>query len=316
MESDCQQNRLDQQNQVEPRITFILPTNKPHVLFEHALSASSLSSLMALKNKAFSFVLSENTFSIMDLAEIRQRMINFDIPYRHQLVTQETPVRLARLRSIAASAFPRSEYFMFADDNMEWSSGTDVYHKSSGGRYSECLFYLDHMTRCGGVACVGPLGGNHSRWKIRPTNKMWYTDRGLIFRNAFEGKLFHPEALELAGGFDDPLPGFKLLEKGYYIAKQFNNPTRHFNRLNVGHGDVCGEDDHQMHSRDLVGKIERYIMDRYQATQPFRQNPSEGMGFYPPLRLLELYYANGGPKGIYPKVTTEDLDIDFEGWIG
>lgn len=214
------------------------------------------------------------------------------------------------LRQVAAGLCMEAMFYFIWDDNMEACPGTDVYHRSSGERYLEAIDYMRRMPRCGAVSCVGPMGGNHQRWKIRPTNKFWYTDRGLIFRNEFEGKLFFQNALHLPGGFDDPIPGIKLIEHGYYIAKQFNNPTRH--HLKTTQFSEYKENDHEMHERRHVNAIEQWILDRYNDPGPLRQLPSEGLSFYPPYELMTRYRNAGGLEGIYPKVTRKDLEIDYE----
>lgn len=299
------------------KVCFIIPTNKPDVLDRYACSDLSLQNLESMKERCevhFSLVL-QPPFTTDKMIEIVDRIGSHGFYTAASIVPQENPARMAHLRDIGAQQFASADYYCFWDDNLEACPGTNVYWMDTGRRYLQVLDYFEKFLRCGIVSCVGTRGGNHSGWTIKPSNRLWGTDRGLWFRNAFRGELFHADDVKVLGGLEEPAAGFKLIENGFYFAKQFNNPTRHHGRMKQeydGSAEETRDRDFRIHDRDRNRASERLIMDRYgDPGETFRDRHGEGMGFYPPRGLMDLYYTNGGLTGIYPAVTRNDLNMVF-----
>lgn len=294
------------------KVVFLIPSNKPDILLNYALSDASLCSLASLFNRhqaCFSFAL-QPPFKSSD--EIELAFNGYNAIWSATRMTQESPPRMPFLRQAAANLHRDADVYIWWDDNMVATHGTALYPRSSGERINEALDYMEKHPRCGILNMEGPRGGNYSEWKIKPSAARWWTARGLIIRNVFSGDLFHPGAMDLKGAFDDVMPGFKLVENGYYCAKQFNNPTRHCLRTNIGN--AMKENDFGMHDVETNrANGEAFLANYYEEPgwTHLEKNPGTSNGFKPPRRLLTSYYANGGLEGIYPKVIREDLTVDY-----
>ncbi len=136
---------------------------------------------------------------------------------------------MCHLRNQAIQFDTHLDYYMFQDDNTMFSSGTTKYPRSSGERFNEVIQYLEDNPKCGVVMCEGSLGGAQRGYEIQPyPGGLIATTRGLFFRNT--GKIYPSGMWKLAGGMEESIAAFYAIEKGYYIAKQFNNPTRCMHR--------------------------------------------------------------------------------------
>ncbi len=149
-------------------------------------------------------------------------------------VTYNSPPNMCSLRNWAAELWPEADYYMFVDDNFKFSTGTRLYPRSSGERYWEVIQYMEKFTECGVVMCEGSLGGSIQKWSIKPySGGLIATARGLFFRaHPYRTpNLFPADSLNVVGGYEESILAFDYVQRGYYIAKQFNNPTQHKNRL-------------------------------------------------------------------------------------
>lgn len=296
------------------KIVLLIPTNKQDVLFDYALSFDGLRSMSELFERhecIFSLSL-QPPFTEQDVVDIQRRCREAGAKASCVFVAQESPPRMSFLRQSAANLHPDADFFVWWDDNMMGTFGTDMYPRWTGARMLEAFNYLERFPRCGILNMEGPRGGNYSEWKIKPSNARWWTSRGLIYRNAFSGSLYHDGAMEVKGAFDDVMPGFKLVEAGYYCAKQFNNPTRHCLRTNIGK--EMSPRDFGMHDQALNrSQGEAFLANYYDEIgwTHLEKVPGTSSGFKPPVRLLEAYYKNGGERGIYPKMIRDDLTVDY-----
>lgn len=297
----------------KPLIVIGIPSNKPDIIQKYALSVYSLTNLKPMLEKFdVSFALTiTNVFSIETLNLIQARLEEKGFGYRGVMIPQNNPYRHAFAIHCGLTIFPDAFAYILWDDNMEASSGTRVYFKNSGRRYLECLDYLIRFPKCGGVVCKGTRGGNHSNWEIRPTNKMLYTERGCIFRNIDKGRLYDEKILEFPGpGVGNASPILKMLEKGYYGASQYNNPTRHHDRQTKDW--KYPENDFGLHNRSLMHQLDSFVFEKYQCSE-WRQPSNEGANFYPPENLLKIYRSAGGEPHIYEGMKTRpDLHVNYD----
>lgn len=97
------------------------------------------------------------------------------------------------------------------------------------------------------MACVGSLGGSVARETIVPdkNGRMLATSRGIVLRNIRHGQIFPGDTLKFKGTGEEMLIGLYYNQLGYFIAKQFNNPTKH---KNLGWLESC-KDHHQTSRR-------------------------------------------------------------------
>lgn len=112
------------------------------------------------------------------------------------------------------------DYVMMADDDFKFG-------QNSFKKYDQAVDYLDIHPDCGMVQCAGFLGGY--LWAEAIRSRMYgifWTDRGLIFRTR-AGIYFPPHYSELLGLGEEHLVCLSWIVRGYYLARQLNNPTLH-----------------------------------------------------------------------------------------
>lgn len=206
--------------------------------------------------------------------------------------------RMCDLRHVAAALLPDADWWMYADDNMRFAvEGTPQYPEGSAARYLHVIDYLNAFPRCGVVMCVGSLGGSAWRYSIRPTrNGLVATARGLFLRNITNGVLYTPEERALIGGMEETMPAFRLLSRGYFFAKQFNNPTYHPPHYRFG--DVVPENHMANYQRVIKPNAERYVREVYRDPEWTHE------GRYIPAHAWALYQEAGGHTEIFGKQPT------------
>ena len=199
-----------------------------------------------------------------------------------------------KLRHDAAALWPEADFWMYCDDNLRFQEhGTPQYPEGSAERYLQVLDYFATFPKCGVVMCEGSLGGAHARYQIRPTrNGLIATQNGLFYRNTTGGKL-HPGAeYKILGGMGETAPAFRLMSEGMFIAKQFNNPTRHLNRHYFS--DTDKPDNHVTNYEKVIKpNAERYIRELYEDPEWTHE------GRYIPKKVWTLYKAAGGEMGVF-----------------
>jgi hypothetical protein len=234
-------------------LTLLLPTNKL-IAFNHILKNDSLQHLIDVREHCdveFNIV-GQGSFDLNASERAKEILLKFDIGLNFKEMEQESPCRISHLRQIAANMSKKSKYYMFVDDNMEFRNGTKLYPKTSGQRYVQALRHLDGNDDCGLVSCVSFFGGHAYKEEIRESlpHSVASTSRGLIFKNAFDGKLFHDDVLKLHGGYEESAAGLWFNLHGYHMAKQFNNPTHHHDLKKIGRKEY-GDEDHGLHDGNL-----------------------------------------------------------------
>lgn len=174
----------------------------------------------------------------------------------------EVAPSMSRLRATAAALFPEVEYYIFGDDNMEFSGGTPMFPRSSGQRYGEVIHYMEKHKRCGVVCCVGALGGMPQKLKIKPTTiGLIATSRGLFLRNIDKKRgLFLPEVIGLPAGLEETAASFPIVDAGFFAAKQFFNPTllRNVTKL------TADQPTDSIHNSTVIeGSIQKWVRDKW-----------------------------------------------------
>jgi hypothetical protein len=176
---------------------------------------------------------------------------NVDIEVRLVMRPADMPPRMCALRQAAAALWPEADVYMLADDNMRFSSHLPMSEefpegmmRSSGERYAEVLEYMRTYPRCGLVQChtSDPLRVGSS---IIPTdNGLVTTNKGLFLRNIFRGEVWPHIALDFRASLEETVAGYRVLEQGYFPARQYGNPTRHTIHK-IGEHDL-------LHSREII----------------------------------------------------------------
>jgi len=153
----------------------------------------------------------------------------FEVRAVHSGVWQK-PMQLVKMREQCAELDPDCGLYLFVDDDFKFVGSTEKYPFSSGRRYQHSIDYMTRYPKCGVLNTKSFLGGSPQKLSIIPIeDDMIATNRGLLLKNMSEHGflLAPPELRELRGGLEETLFAYSRVELGYYIAKQFNNPTIH-----------------------------------------------------------------------------------------
>lgn len=194
------------------------------------------------------------------IRRVARDTLDFGIETRYVMAEAENPPRMCYLRQQAANLWPQADVYMLADDNMVFQPGTLTPEirvpRGSGERYAEVLDYMASYPYCGLVQCHTSDPANFGA-SIGPTNNgLVTTNKGLFIRNVAFGILWPDETHKFYASLEETVAGYLVLERGYFAARQYHNPTRHAIHK-VG-------SDEGLHSRDLIEvNAGRWIRERY-----------------------------------------------------
>ena len=248
---------------MKQQLGIILHTNNPTEYFAVAHpSMCHLVPMLSVVNVAllFNFQPPWTPTQIVQVYEDLERM-RFEVA--HVYSRPKPIVSTYKLRHDAAALKPTVDWWMYCDDNLCFAAeGTPAYPGGSAVRYLEVLDYFNTFPNCGVVMCEGSLGGHAAKRQIRPTtNGLISTARGLFFRNTTGGQLHTTEEYRLKGGMGEIAPAYRLMSEGYFLAKQFNNPTRHLHKHRLS--DDVPATHVTNYEKVIKPNAERYIRDVY-----------------------------------------------------
>lgn len=278
------------------KIAFVMMSNNPRSFFDYFASIESLLSIsyFAQCHDVELLIAAQQPWNnkLIDMAAAR--LSNFNIKLLSKIVPQENPASGFRLRSSAALLSRNADYYIIIDDNHKFAEGTPQYPYSSSVRYLEALDYMQVYNSCGAVNCCGAFGGhNHKRQIKNYTGYFTSTERGILIRNVFEGDIMPDFCKHADGTFEDCAVSIKLIENGYFIAKQFNNPTQHKEKERIDCADTSAiytakQTNFNLHNPDVNAKnFIALFMKRYKV--PFAINAAKV-----PALMLERYLENSG----------------------
>lgn len=163
-----------------------------------------------------------------------------------------------RLRRLGLSLDNKADYFMIADDNLVFKKSEKL--GTSGKHYARCLKYLEAYPACGLVQCEGSLGSAPQGQNIFSggSNSYW-TCYGLILRNIGVKQIMPKKLDKLVSGCEESVMVWHIIEKGFYPAKQFMNPTSQAEKKRSCDGHKSTIHDTILHR----GNNEAYINERY-----------------------------------------------------
>ncbi len=267
------------------KLGVIVPTNNPTSLHRYLLP--TVEYLVPMTDQAEIKFL----FTFQEPFSDEQFYWPQQIGFRSCTHVNDGPVAsMTTLRGRAAMLWPEADYYMFADDNLVFNAkGTAMYPEPSWFRYEQAIEYMQRFENCGTLMCDGSLGGSAQHYEIRPAKHgLVGTARGLFYRNVFEGRMFTPEELKLIGSLEEMHPTYRMMTRGMFFAKQFNNPTLHKGKAPRGsYHDVPNG---ISNSAILAENGQRHIREVY-------DDPTwvlESMRV--PRLAKELYLKNGGRK--------------------
>jgi hypothetical protein len=119
-----------------------------------------------------------------------------------------------------------NDYIFWCDDDMRFANGTRSYLRaSSADRIYDSACYLDDNPNCGIVQHMTFFGGSQAALKIMPV-KSGYFETGIGFlMRANDLPHIDPRFNFLGAGCDVIVYLTKIMN-GYYVARNYNNPTR------------------------------------------------------------------------------------------
>ena len=242
------------------RLGIILPSNNPSAFMNNFLPTVQ---------------------HIKELADFSSILINFQPPWRRDEIIiahmelsgygfevrsdyneYSRPVPMGKVRQSAAKLGEDDcDIFLSVDDDFKFSPGTKTQKKTSGKKYLDCLDYMAKNERCGVVFVKGFFGGAGWGEKISPIwGDMYATYRGLFLRKV-PGMLFTtPAACAIRGGLEESIAVFGRIARGYWPAKQMNNPTMSFTER----VDRVGLPEHDIHNPEVIAGAVEFIRMKYE----------------------------------------------------
>jgi hypothetical protein len=231
------------------RLGIAIPSNNPDAML--GLLVPTLPDLVAgLENVEIRLLMTlQEPWTSGYLAQLYDatKRVGISIGWNYQ--PAESPPRMCFLRQMAINCDAICDIYMIADDNMQFSPG-------SGQRYAHVLDYFASFPGCGLVQChrSDPF---HVGNCIGPTsNGLITTAKGLFFRNISYGQFWPLAMWDYPASLEETVGGYRILDRGYFPARQYNNPTRHtIHRIG---------DDETLHSRTLIEKYgEHWVRETY-----------------------------------------------------
>lgn len=276
---------------------IVLPSNNPNAYFDRfnpslpylkkGLEALHIEILLAAQSPWTEDLISQAMYLAM----------NEGVGLKGILVDAMKPPRMCFYRQKAAALFPGASVYMLADDNMSFYQGQhndEIPHRLTSGQcYAEVLDYMFHFPRCGLVQChtTAPNGWGRS---IRPTsNGLITTNKGLFIRNVNRGQLWPTASYHFLSSLEETVAGYRVLEQGYFPARQHQNPTIH-----VIH--KIGDDD-DLHSKALIDAnagrwVREYYGDPEWHHESCRFPEALIKSAYDMAPLGEISYDSGSPR--------------------
>ncbi len=282
------------------KLGIIVPSNNPEA-FLNNFASSYRHAYDPLHKKHMVFVLltAQPPWSLSEIELVDRAVPNLRWCY----AANESPPRMCMLRQSSAALLPDADVYMLADDNMRFlpAGQTDPecpHGKGSGEKYAEVLNYLGLFRTCGVVQChtSDPRGLGET---IAPTYEgLITTAKGLFIRNVFKGQMWPRETMRYLASMEETIPAYRVIEKGYYPAKQYQNPTQHtIHRIG---SDVL------LHSRSLINQYcARWVRETY--GDPNWQHEANVF----PLLLMERAARNGGARIVSFDPAHPDFRFDY-----
>lgn len=280
------------------KVGWLIPTNNPDALFSYFLRRIDL-----LRSDLFKLLIVFQPPWDEEGIQLFVKSCKMDIAYDFIQLGKNNAVSMVDLRNRCAMLDRGVDYYVIADDNFLFTRGTPQYPFDSLARYLHVIQYMDTFKKCGYVMCEGSLGGSLQKLKIQPTKSgLVSTQRGIFFRNIQKdfGNVWPDDSLHILGGCEETIVCYDLIAKGFFPAKQFNNPTQHKDKTAV----VFGKNTGTIHCFDLLMKgAIQYVRNRFgdkNWTNDTRRFPAG---------LLKQYLLNGGMSewvdGDYTKLTMD-----------
>jgi len=228
-------------------LSLNLPINKIDDPFRDIFSDRSMAEMVKLNEHVELAVLicAQGAFDAAAQERAKAICAAHGIDCRVTEVPEENPCRIAYLRETANLLKPESDYYMLLDDDNEFVPG-------SAEKYLAAIAFFEANPKCGSLGNYGEFGSVAYGHEIRPDphGKIAATQRGLMFRNIFEGRIFPEETLMMFGPYEEMAAIIKVNLAGYWYAKQFKVPTK-IKRKIKKIADGSHPDDNQLHSIEL-----------------------------------------------------------------
>lgn len=207
------------------KIGIAITTNNPKVTFSSFLP--TLENITEINSKAVFLINFQPPWGVNQILEAIRVIEGNGFEVRRTFTGGwDKPIEIMAMREEAALLGEDCDAYLLCDDDFKFSSGTPQQKKSSGMKYLDCINFLEENERCGVITVKGFLGGYQWGEDIkRVWHDMYSTNRGLFLRKIEGFNIAPEETLVIRGGLEESIAVFARLERGYWPAKQMNNPT-------------------------------------------------------------------------------------------
>lgn len=279
------------------KVGWIIPTNNPKAVFNYFLKSIDI-----IRCEEFKLLI---LFQLpWDDKLIKRFLSKLHMDVSYELITPQKPISMMDYRNRCALLDKSVDYYGIADDNFMFTEGTPAYNINSLTRYRQVIQYMNTFENCGYVMCEGSLGGSIQKLKIAPTlSGLVSTQRGIFFRNIYKQELnvWPSDTINIAGGCEETIVCYDIISKGFFPAKQFNNPTQHKDKKKVIQGAHKGT----IHCSDLLqAGVIKYIREKYKT-----DTWTNDTRFFPKELIQQYLKAGGDPEWLD---ITDKYILDFK----
>ena len=212
-----------------PKLAFTLASNNPEQFSEfiktlhHAMIPDWEHKLYVVSQKPLTTLLAMSMMGPILDRNVDVKLISIPPVKRPDGTLYMLAARRAFLQYIAIDD---NDYVFWCDDDFRFANGSRSYlHASSCDRIYDSCCYLDDNPGCGIVQHMTFFGGSQAGLKIVPV-KGGYFETGIGFMMRGREPPYIDERYNFCGAGNDVSVFITKIVNGYYIARNYNNPTR------------------------------------------------------------------------------------------
>ena len=155
----------------------------------------------------------------------------------------------------------KADYYLMTDDDCRFGGPTPQGY-TSWKRYYDAIQYMDKHPDCGVVCCLPFLGGTPFGNRILVSERdLFALGSGLLLRRLPDLDYSH-KVFDIPGALDESGAVFSRIERGYYVAKTYNTPTKRPPTKRVEPGAAHpGYDDDYINTKGIGNAIRKRYND-------------------------------------------------------
>jgi hypothetical protein len=201
------------------------------------------------------------------------RMGCYDVSFMEKLGMKgdALPIINARRESLKIADEKKPDFIFWVDDDMRFGGPSKSWGEDSAQRMIASMDYLDANLNCGLIQHMSFLGGTPAGLEIKPARSgYWETALGLMMRGCEWPYI--DERFNFRGAGSDVSLFISYVVKGYYIARNYNNPTKKKASNKVFEGNPNGHYNLEyINSKGMIATMRNVFGDEYKYGRPFPQ---------------------------------------------